>query len=45
MREIPLLVIHVLTTIVKLLPPGGARAIVVESLVLKHWPQAQNSLD
>ena len=36
MRDLLLLVIHVLTTIVKLLRPGGARAIVAESLVLKH---------
>ena len=36
MRDILLLAIHVLTTLVKLLRPSGARAIVAESLVLKH---------
>jgi putative transposase len=36
MRDILLLAIHVLTNLVKLLRPSGARAIVAESLVLKH---------
>ena len=36
MRDILLLAIHLLTTLVKLLRPSGARAIVAESLVLRH---------
>ena len=36
MRDILLLAIHLLNTVVKLLRPSGARAIVAESLVLKH---------
>ena len=36
MRDILFLGIHVLTNLVKLLRPSGARAIVAESLVLKH---------
>ena len=36
MRDILLLAIHLLTTLVKLLRPSGARAIVTESLILKH---------
>ena len=36
MREIFLLVIHLLTTFVKFLRPGGVRAVAAESLLLKH---------
>jgi hypothetical protein len=36
MRDILLLAIHLLTALVKLLRPSGARAIVAESLILKH---------
>jgi hypothetical protein len=36
MRDILLLAIHLLTTLVKLLRPSGARAIVAESLILKR---------
>ena len=36
MRDLLLLVIHLLVTLAKLLRPGGARAVVAESLVLKH---------
>jgi hypothetical protein len=35
-RELLILAIHVLVTFAKLLRPGGARAIVAESLALKH---------
>jgi hypothetical protein len=35
MREIGLLVIHLLTTFTKFLRPGGVRALAAESLVLK----------
>jgi putative transposase len=36
MRELFILAIHVLVTFVKLLRPGGLRAVVAESLLLKH---------
>jgi putative transposase len=36
MRDLLLLAIHLLVTLAKLLRPGGARAVVAESLLLKH---------
>src|SRR6202011_4939442 len=36
MRELLFLTIHLLVTFAKLLRPGGARAVAVESLLLKH---------
>jgi putative transposase len=36
MRELLILAIHLLVTVVKLLRPGGVRAVVAESLLLKH---------
>ena len=36
MRELLILAIHLLVTFAKLLRPGGARAVVAESLILKH---------
>ena len=36
MKDLLVLVAHLLTTIVKLLKPGGTRAVVAESLLLKH---------
>jgi putative transposase len=36
MRELALLAIHLLVTLAKLLRPGGIRAVVAESLLLKH---------
>ena len=36
MRELLILVVHLFVTIGKLLRPGGARAVVAESLLLKH---------
>jgi len=36
MREVFLLVIHLLTTLAKFLRPGGVRAVAAESLLLKH---------
>ena len=36
MRDLAILFIHLLTTIVKLMRPGGGRAVVAESLLLKH---------
>ena len=36
MRELFLLVIHLLVTAAKLLRPGGLRAVIAESLLLKH---------
>ena len=35
-RELLILVIHLVVTIAKLLRPGGARAVAAESLLLKH---------
>jgi putative transposase len=36
MKDLLLLIVHLLTTIAKLLAPGGIRAVVAESLLLKH---------
>src|SRR6266568_7548610 len=36
MRELLILVVHLLVTFAKLLRPGGARAVLAESLLLKH---------
>ena len=36
MRELLILAIHLLVTLLKLLRPGGLRAVVAESLLLKH---------
>ena len=36
MRDLAILLIHLLTTIAKLTRPGGARAVVAESLLVKH---------
>jgi hypothetical protein len=36
MRDLLILAIHLLVTFAKLLRPGGVRAIVAESLALKH---------
>ena len=36
MRELLILVIHLLVTAATLLHPGGVRAVVAESLLLKH---------
>jgi hypothetical protein len=36
MRDLLILAIHLMVTFVKLLRPGGVRAVVAESLALKH---------
>ena len=36
MRDLAILFVHLLTTIARLMCPGGARAVVAESLLLKH---------
>ena len=36
MRDLVILFIHLITTIARLMGPGGARAIVAESLLVKH---------
>ena len=36
MRDLLILAIHLLVTLVKLLRPGGARRVAAESLLLKH---------
>jgi hypothetical protein len=36
MRNLVVLFIHVIATLVRLLGPGGVRSIVAESLLLKH---------
>src|SRR6516165_6418631 len=36
MRDLVILAIHLLVTFVKLLRPGGVRAVAAESLLLKH---------
>jgi hypothetical protein len=35
MKDLLILLIHLLTTIAKLLGPGGARAVVADSLIIK----------
>jgi len=44
MREILILVVHLLVTIAKLLRPGGVRAVAAESLLLKHQLLISNRL-
>ena len=36
MRDLALLVLHLLTTIARLVGPGGARSVVAESVLLKQ---------
>jgi putative transposase len=36
MRDLGILFIHLLTTVVKLIGPGGSRAVIAESLLVKH---------
>ena len=36
MRDLAILFIHLLTTIARLMRPGGGRAVVAESLLVKH---------
>lgn len=36
MRELAILLLHLITTVIKLLRPGGARSIIAESLLVKH---------
>ena len=40
MRDLLILVVHLLVTVAKLLRPGGARAVAAESLLLKHQQQS-----
>ena len=36
MRDLAILFIHLIVTIARLMHPGGARAVVAESLLVKH---------
>ena len=36
MRDLAILFLHLITTVARLLGPGGARSIVAESLLIKH---------
>jgi transposase InsO family protein len=36
MRDLMVLLVHLLTTLVRLLGPGGARAVIAETLLIKH---------
>jgi hypothetical protein len=36
MRDLGILFIHLLTTVVKLIGPGGSRAVIAESLLVKQ---------
>jgi hypothetical protein len=40
MRDIVILAIHFLSTVLKLIRPGGTRSVVAESLLLKHQPDS-----
>ncbi len=39
MRTLLLLIMHVLTTLAKRMSPGGAKALIAESLLVKHQLQ------
>jgi len=36
MKDLPILLLHLLITIAKLLGPGGAKAVVTDSLLMKQ---------
>jgi hypothetical protein len=36
MRDVVILLIHLITTVAKLVGPGGGRSVVAESLLVKH---------
>ena len=36
MRDLGILFIHLLATVVKLMGPGGSRAVIAESVLVKH---------
>jgi hypothetical protein len=36
MRDLTILLVHLVATVAKLVRPGGGRAVVAESLLLKH---------
>jgi len=36
MRDLLVLAVHLLVTVIKLLRPGGVRAVAAESVLLKH---------
>jgi len=36
MKDIVILMVHLLTTVAKLLGPGGAKAVIAENLLLKQ---------
>ena len=42
MRDLAILFIHLIATIAKLIGPGGARAVIAESLLVKHQLIIQN---
>jgi hypothetical protein len=42
MRNLAVLVIHLIATLARLLGPGGVRSLVAESLLLKHQLLARN---
>jgi putative transposase len=44
MRNLAVLVIHLIATLARLLGPGGARSLVAESLLLKHQLLSRNFL-
>jgi putative transposase len=36
MRELTILLVHLITTVFRLARPGGLRAVVAESILIKH---------
>ena len=36
MRDLILLIVHVVTTVLRLIEPGGVRAVIAESVLTKH---------
>jgi hypothetical protein len=36
MRDLILLLVHVVTTVMRVIQPGGVRAVIAESVVTKH---------
>ncbi len=36
MRDLIILLVHVVTTVVRIVQPGGVRAVIAESILIKH---------
>src|SRR5437867_4128499 len=36
MRDLTILLVHLITTVIRITPPGGLRSVVAESVLIKH---------